>query len=226
MVAILIGKRLCACGTDQTCIPVKVDFVGGGSSTFLTEQGGRDKIFLTDKIPFWFAASGYVILAVTSSIIIPAFFPSLRAWLPSIYGKIGILIVGSFVGSSNGGVIAGLAACGILSSSVAAAADLMQDFKTGHLTLTSSKSMFVSQLVGTALGCVIGPLTFWLFWSCFDLGSPDGLYSLPYAVIYREMAIVGVEGFTGLPKYCLSFTVGFLLLALALNLTRDLAPGN
>lgn len=193
-----------------------------------------------------------MILAVTSSIIIPAFFPSLSWYLvlflyiiapalafcnsygtgltdrglSSIYGKIGILIVGSFVGSSNGGVIAGLAACGILSSSVAAAADLMQDFKTGHLTLTSSKSMFVSQLVGTALGCAIGPLTFWLFWSCFDLGSPDGLYSLPYAVIYREMAIVGVEGFTGLPKYCLSFTVGFLLLALALNLIRDLAPGN
>lgn len=73
------------------------------------------------------------------------------------------------------------------------------------------------------MGCVIAPLTFWLFWTCFDLGSPDGLYKVPYAIIYREMAIVGVEGFTELPKYCLWFAFGSLFIALALNLMRDFA---
>ncbi|KAI8550170.1 hypothetical protein RHMOL_Rhmol06G0084400 [Rhododendron molle] len=204
--AILIGKRLCACGTDQTCIPVKEDFVGGGSSTFLTEQGERDKIsYRRDTLLvccFWVCDIGCNVIDHNSSLLS---FPKL---------VLGALSVNHCSCSrllqllcSNGGVIAGLlAACalqekvsgGILSSSVVAVADLIQEFETGHLTLTSSESMFVSQLVGTAIGCVISPLTFWLYWSCFDLGSPYGLYSLSYAVIYREMAIVGVEVFTRL----------------------------
>ncbi|PQP94471.1 putative metal-nicotianamine transporter YSL6 [Prunus yedoensis var. nudiflora] len=99
----------------------------------------------------------------------------------------------------------------------------MQDFKTGYLTMSSAKSMFISQLVGTAMGCVIAPLTFWLFWTAFDIGSPDGPYKAPNAVIFREMAILGIEGFSGaqaLPGYVL----WFFLAALVLNLLRDVTP--
>ena len=46
------------------------------------------------------------------------------------------------------------------------------------------------------MGCV-ALLTFWLFWTAFDIGSPDGPYKAPFAVIMREMAILGVEGFSG-----------------------------
>ncbi|XWS43989.1 hypothetical protein CRYUN_Cryun15aG0006300 [Craigia yunnanensis] len=128
----------------------------------------------------------------------------------------------SLVGS-NGGVMAGLAACGVMMSIVSTAADLMQDFKTGYLTLSSAKSMFVSQLLGTAMGCVIAPLTFWLFWTAFDVGSPDGPYKAPYAVIW-EMAILGIEGFSELPKRCLALCCGFFMGALIVNLLRDVTP--
>ncbi|KAE8711016.1 hypothetical protein F3Y22_tig00110307pilonHSYRG00138 [Hibiscus syriacus] len=39
--------------------------------------------------------------------------------------------------SSHGGVLAGLAACGVMMNIVSTASDLMQDFKTGYLTLAS-----------------------------------------------------------------------------------------
>ncbi|XVF80381.1 hypothetical protein PTKIN_Ptkin15bG0065500 [Pterospermum kingtungense] len=70
--------------------------------------------------------------------------------------------------------MAGLAASGVMMTIVSTAADLMQDFKTSYLTLSSIKSMFVSQLLVAAMGCVIAPLTFWLFGRAFDVGSPNG----------------------------------------------------
>lgn len=209
----------------------------------------RNEVFVRDSIPPWLAASGYVALAAISTATIPIIFPQipwylvlvcyilapalafcnsygtgLTDWnLSSTYGKIGLFIFASLVGS-NGGVIAGLAACGVMMSIVSTAADLMQDFKTGYLTLSSPRSMFVSQLIGTALGCVIAPLTFWLYWKAFDIGSPDGVYKAPYAVIYREMAILGIKGFSSLPKHCLEICCVFFLLAIVINLARDVTP--
>jgi len=74
------------------------------------------------------------------------------------------------------------------------------------------------------MGCVIAPLTFWLFWTAFDVGSPDGPYKAPYAVIFREMAILGIEGFSELPKHCLALCCGFFVAALLVNLLRDVTP--
>ncbi|KAL3611851.1 hypothetical protein D5086_002871 [Populus alba] len=169
-------------------------------------------------------------LVLCSYIIAPAlafcnsYGTGLTDWnLTSTYGKIGLFIIASLVGS-DGGVVAGLAASGVMMSIVSTAADLMQDFKTGYLTLSSAKSMFVSQLVGTAMGCVIAPLTFWLFWSAFDIGDPDGPYKAPYAVIFREMAILGIEGFSELPEHCLALCCGFFVAALVINLLRDVTP--
>ena len=222
----------------------------GESSKLLMEQKRRDEIFLKDRIPFWFAAAGYVGLAAISTATIPVIFPPLKWYLvlssyivapalafcnsygtgltdwnlTSTYGKIGLFVMASLVGT-NGGVVAGIAACGVMMSIVSTAADLMQDFKTGYLTLSSAKSMFVSQIVGTAMGCIIAPLTFWLFWTAFDIGSPDGPYKAPYAVIFREMAILGVQGFSELPKHCMALCCGFFVAALVINLLRDMTPG-
>ena len=219
------------------------------SSQLQSEEKRRDEVFLKDRIPTWFAASGYVGLAAISIATIPIIFPPLKWYLvlcsyilapalafcnsygtgltdwslASTYGKIGLFIIAAAVGQ-NGGVIAGVAACAVMMSIVATAADLMQDFKTGYLTLSSAKSMFVSQLIGTAMGCVIAPLTFWMFWTAFDVGSPDDPYKAPYAVIFREMAILGVQGFSELPKYCLEMCGGFFAAALAINLLRDVTP--
>lgn len=224
-------------------------FADGNTSKLLMEEKKRDEVFLRDRIPFWFAASGYVCLVAISMATMPLIFPPLKWYLvlcsyiiapalafcnsygtgltdwslASTYGKVGLFIIAAVVGS-DGGVLAGLAACGVMMSIVSTAADLMQDFKTGYLTMSSAKSMFVSQVIGTAMGCVIAPLTFWLYWTAFDIGSPDSAYKAPYAVIYREMAILGVEGFSSLPQHCLAICIGFFLAALAINLVRDVTP--
>lgn len=224
-------------------------FSGSEDSKLLLEQKRRDEIFLRDRIPSWFAGAGYVGLAAISTAIVPMIFPPLKWYLvlcsyvvapalafcnsygtgltdwslASTYGKIGLFMFASIVGT-DGGVIAGLAACGVMMAIVSTAADLMQDFKTGYLTLSSAKSMFVSQLIGTVMGCILAPLTFWLYWTAFDIGSPDGPYKAPYAVIFREMAILGVEGFSELPKHCMALSCGFFVAALVINLLRDVTP--
>ncbi|KAE8021304.1 hypothetical protein FH972_007208 [Carpinus fangiana] len=250
IIAITI-KELFNQSTKQSNLPVTAEVLDEESSKLLIEQRKRDEIFLKDRIPTWVAAAGYVGLAAISTAAVPVIFPPLKWYLvlssyiiapalafcnsygtgltdwslASTYGKIGLFIIASLVGT-DGGVVAGLAACGVMMSIVSTAADLMQDFKTGYLTLSSAKSMFVSQLVGTAMGCIIAPLTFWLFWTAFDIGSPDGPYKAPYAVIFREMAILGIEGFSELPKHCLAICCGFFVAALIINLLRDVTPTN
>lgn len=242
-------KEMWNSSTKQNNLPIIKEVLDSESSKLLMQRKKQDEIFLKDQIPSWVAASGYVGLAAISTATIPVLFPALKWYLvlssyiiapalafcnsygtgltdwslASTYGKIGLFIIASVVGG-NGGVVAGLVACGVMMSIVSTAADLMQDFKTGYLTLSSAKSMFVSQLIGTAMGCVIAPLTFWLFWTAFDIGSPDGPYKAPYAVIFREMAILGVEGFSELPKHCLAICCGFFVAALVINLLRDVTP--
>ncbi|MBA0840551.1 hypothetical protein Goarm_003129, partial [Gossypium armourianum] len=243
------AKEVCKKSTKQSKLPIVNEVIDNESSKVLAEQRKRDDIFLKDRIPTWFAASGYVALAAISTATIPIIFPPLKWYLvlvsyiiapalafcnsygtgltdwnlSSTYGKIGLFIIASLVGS-DGGVMAGLAASGVMMSIVSTAADLMQDFKTGYITLSSAKSMFVSQLLGTAMGCVIAPLTFWMFWTAFEVGSPDGPYKAPYAVIFREMAILGIEGFSELPKHCLALCFGFFIGAVLVNLLRDVTP--
>ncbi|CAN1838934.1 Probable metal-nicotianamine transporter YSL6, partial [Linum perenne] len=244
----LVNKR-----TKEHKLPVITEIQGAftddETSKVLLEQKRRDEVFLKDRIPTWSAASGYVCLAAISTATMPIIFPPLKWYLvlacyliapalafcnsygtgltdwnlTSTYGKIGLFVIASIIGP-DGGVVGGLAACGVMMTIVSTAADLMQDFKTGYLTLSSAKSMFVSQLIGTAMGCVIAPLTFWMFWSAFDIGSPDGPYKAPYAVIFREMAILGVEGLSELPKHCLALCYAFFAAALVINLLRDVTP--
>ncbi|KAF7018683.1 hypothetical protein CFC21_031945 [Triticum aestivum] len=222
---------------------------GDNISKLLAKEKLLNEVFVKDNIPPWLAGSAYVGLAAISAAIVPMMFPQLKWYLvlsayviapllafcnsygtgltnwnlASTYGKIGLFIFASWVGH-HGGVIAGLAACGVMMSIVSTAGDLMQDFKTGYLTLSSPRSMFVSQLIGTALGCVIAPLTFWLYWIAFDIGNPNGMFKAPYASIYREMSIMGVEGFSVLPQHCLAICFVFFFAAIAINFLRDVTP--
>ncbi|KAM0904578.1 hypothetical protein ACQ4PT_017933 [Festuca glaucescens] len=191
-----------------------------GSSKLSSEEKLLNEVFVKDSIPPWLAGSGYVGLAAISTATVPMMFPQLKWYLvlsayvvapllafcnsygtgltdwnlASTYGKIGLFIFASWVGQ-HGGVIAGLAASGVMMSIVSTAADLMQDFKTGYLTLSSPRSMFVSQLIGTALG-----------------------------FIFREMSILGVEGYSALPQHCLAICTFFFFAALAINLLKDVTP--
>ncbi|KAL3650581.1 Metal-nicotianamine transporter ysl3 [Castilleja foliolosa] len=209
----------------------------------------RNEVFIRDSIPIWVACVGYAFFSIISIIIIPIMFPQLKWYYvlvaymlaPSLsfcnaygagltdmnmaynYGKVALFVLAALSGNDNG-VVAGLIGCGLIKSIVSISSDLMHDFKTGHLTLTSPRSMLVSQGIGTAIGCVVAPLSFFLFYKTFDVGNPDSEYKAPYALIYRNMAILGVEGFSALPQHCLQLCYGFFVFAVLVNLSRDLLP--
>ncbi|KAG4379164.1 hypothetical protein AAZX31_17G181100 [Glycine max] len=211
----------------------------------------RNEVFVRERIPIWLAFTGYILFSAISIIIIPLIFPEVKwyyvvvAYLlaPTLsfcnaysagltdmnmaynYGKVALFVLAALGGKSHG-VVAGLVGCGVIKSLVSTSSDLMQDFKTGHLTFASPRSMLLSQAIGTAIGCVLAPLTFFLFYKAFDVGNPDGDYKAPYAIIYRNMAILGVEGFSALPHHCLQLCCGFFAFAVATNLVRDLNPKN
>ncbi|KAK3144204.1 hypothetical protein QOZ80_4AG0310030 [Eleusine coracana subsp. coracana] len=215
------------------------------------DEERRTEQFLKDQIPKSVAYGGYVAVAAISIGTLPQVFPQLKWYyilvayvfapvlafcnaygsgltdwsLASTYGKLAIFIFGAWAGASNGGVLVGLAACGVMMSIVSTASDLMQDFKTGYLTLASPRSMFISQVIGTAMGCVIAPCVFWLFYKAFtDIGVSGTEYPAPYAIVYRNMAILGVDGFSSLPEHCLTLCYVFFAAAIVINLVRDLAP--
>ncbi|KAH7332423.1 hypothetical protein KP509_20G086500 [Ceratopteris richardii] len=244
-ILIITGKTIYANSKTKQQLPI----VSVPEEGELVEEQKLDEIFMKEGVPSWVAACGYVALAAVAVGIIPLLFPPLKWYfvllcylvapalafcnaygagltdwsLASTYGKLGLFVFASWAGS-NGGVMAGLAACGVMMSIVSTASDLMQDFKTGYLTASSPRSMFVSQLAGTLMGVIVAPLTFWMFWVAFDIGNPDGEYQAPMAVIYREMSLIGVQGFSALPSHCLELCCGFFAAALALNVLRDSVP--
>ncbi|TVU46840.1 hypothetical protein EJB05_06411, partial [Eragrostis curvula] len=209
----------------------------------------HDDAFNRDTIPAWLAYTGYALLSVVAVVAIPMMFRQVRwyyvilayALAPVLgfsnsygtgltdinmaynYGKVALFIFAAWAGRDDG-VVAGLVVCGLVKLLVLMSADLMHDFKTAHLTLTSPRSMLAAQAIGTAMGCVLSPLTFFLFYRAFDVGNPDGYYKVPYALIYRNMAILGVQGFSALPRHCLSLSVGFFTFAVLTNVLRDVLP--
>ncbi|WCJ25084.1 YELLOW STRIPE like 7 [Euphorbia peplus] len=237
------------CSKKETVLPIANGSSDPANSAAVSfDDQRRTELFLRDQIPSWFAVAGYVIIAVISIITVPHIFHQLKWYyivviyiiapvlafcnaygcgltdwsLASTYGKLAIFIIGAWAGAANGGVLAGLAACGVMMNIVSTASDLMQDFKTGYMTLASPRSMFISQIIGTAMGCVISPCVFWLFYKAFnDLGLPSSEYPAPYALVYRNMAILGVDGFSALPKNCLTLCYIFFIAAMAVNALRD-----
>ncbi|CAN0840847.1 Metal-nicotianamine transporter YSL1 [Linum grandiflorum] len=214
------------------------------------EDKKQTELFLREKIPMWVGLVGYIAFSTLSTIAVPMIFPQLKWYYvvvayilaPSLafcnaygagltdinmaynYGKVALFVLAAVSGKQNG-VVAALAGCGLVKSVVSVACILMQDFKTAHLTRTSPKAMFASQVIGTALGCIMAPLSFFLFYKAFDVGNPNGEFKSPYALIYRNMAILGVEGFSALPRHCLQLCYGFFAFAVGINMVRDAAPG-
>lgn len=221
---------------------------GRAVSSQTYDEQRRTELFMRDRIPAWIAVVGYVSIAIVSTATLPHIFHQLKWYyivviyivaptlafcnaygcgltdwsLASTYGKLAIFTIGAWAGGGNGGVLTGLAACGVMMNIVSTASDLMQDFKTGYMTLASPRSMFVSQVIGTAMGCVISPCVFWLFYKAFaNFGVPGSTYPAPYATVYRNMAILGVEGFSALPDHCLMLCYIFFAVAIGVNGIRD-----
>lgn len=209
----------------------------------------QKELFVREKIPMWIGVAGYVFFSIISIIAVPIVFPQLKWYYvvvayflaPSLafcnaygagltdinmaynYGKVALFVLAALSGKENG-IVAALAGCGLIKSVVSVACTLMQDFKTAQLTCTSPRAMFMSQVIGTAVGCVMAPLSFFVFYKAFDVGNPKEEFKAPYALIYRNMAIVGAQGFSALPHHCLHLCYGFFGFAVAANLVRDLSP--
>ncbi|KAK4843353.1 hypothetical protein QYF36_007147 [Acer negundo] len=209
----------------------------------------QNEIFLRENIPMWVGIVGYIVFSILSIIVIPIMFPQLKWYYvvvayilaPSLsfcnaygagltdinmaynYGKVALFVIAALSGKENG-LVAGLVGCGLIKSVVSVACILMQDFKTALYTRTSPRAMFLSQAIGTAIGCVTAPLSFFLFYKAFDVGNPNGEFKAPHALIYRNMAILSVEGFSALPHHCLQLFYGFFAFAVAVNLVKDLSP--
>ncbi|MED6111177.1 putative metal-nicotianamine transporter ysl6 [Stylosanthes scabra] len=217
IILITVREMYRASSKETTSLPIVTEILDDESSRLLLEEKKREEVFLKDRIPTWFAVAGYVGLAAISIGTIPIIFPPLKWYLVLC----SYLLAPALAFCNSYG-------CGLTDWSLASTYGKIGLFIiaaiVGYLTLSSAKSMFVSQLIGTAMGCIIAPLTFWMFWTAFDIGSPDGPYKAPYAVIFREMAILGVQGFSELPKHCLAMCGGFFAAALVINLLRDLIP--
>lgn len=112
----------------------------------------RTNVFLKDQMPTSLVLFCYCSFAVLSMILIPYIFPQLHRreifilylvapvlafsnsygsgltdWsLGSSYGKLAVFIFGAVAGGKDGGVVSGLAACGVAMGIVSTASDLMQ----------------------------------------------------------------------------------------------------
>ncbi|KAL2631050.1 hypothetical protein R1flu_015736 [Riccia fluitans] len=227
----------------------KSEMKGEDEEEHLDDRRRKD-VFLNDTVPYWLAFTGYTFLSIVSIIAIPYMFPSVKWYyvlvaylvgplfafcnaygagltdfnLATSYGKLILFCFAAWAGGGGGGILAGLAGCGVMMSILVAAAVLMQDFKTGYLTLSSPKSMFAAQLIGGVMGCVLAPATFWIFWTAYDIGDPNGPYRAPIAILYRSLALLGIEGFGLLPKHCLQLCYGWFAFAVLLNVVRDSLP--
>ncbi|KAK7391844.1 hypothetical protein VNO78_20267 [Psophocarpus tetragonolobus] len=214
-----------------------------------TEDLKQTEAFLVENIPMRIGIIGYIVFTIISIIIIPRMFPQLKwyyavvayIFAPSLafcnafgagltdinmaynYGKVALFILAAVTGKENG-VVAGLVGCGIIKSVISVSCILMQDFKTAHYTRTSPRAMFTCQVIGIAMGCVAAPLSFFLYYKAFDVGNPHGEFKAPYALIYRNMAIIGVQGFSALPQHCLQLCFGFFAFAIGVNMVRDFSP--
>ncbi|CAM0945012.1 unnamed protein product [Alopecurus aequalis] len=209
----------------------------------------RNEVFTREYIPSWIAYTGYAFLSIIAIIVLPIMFRQVKWYYVVVayvlapvlgfsnaygtgltdmnmsynYAKIALFTFAAW-GGKDDGVIAGLVGCGIVKQLVQVSADLMHDYKTGHLTLTSPRSMLVGQAIGTAMGCIIAPSTFLLFYKAFDIGNPEGYWKAPYALMFRNMAILGVEGFSALPRRCLQLSAACFAFSVLVNLIRDFSP--
>jgi len=210
----------------------------------------RDAVFMRDAIPGWIGWAGYAAFGVLGVAVIPLLYPACRWYMvatayavapafcfanayaagltdwdmASMYGKLCIFAFAAWGGVAGGGVIAGLAICGVVLSTTSAASGLMFDFKTGWITQSSPRAMFAAQTLGSAIGCLVGPLTFSLFYRAFPVGVEHSEYPAPYATIYRGMAILGTQGFGALPSHCLELFAALFAASFLLGLARDALP--
>ncbi|KAI5011309.1 hypothetical protein ZWY2020_013446 [Hordeum vulgare] len=180
----------------------------------------RTQVFLRDRIPTMAPVIGYMVLSLISTVVIPQLYPQLRYH----HVAFAYIIAPVFAFCNAYGTAAWwLAACAIIVSNVSTASDLMQDHKTGYITLTSPHTITICQAAGTALGCVVNPVIFWVFYRVYNSGAHDDRNSIgPYAKVYRGISVLGMTE-NGLPKHTMLLCKIFLALALSISVLREVS---
>ncbi|KAK9868357.1 hypothetical protein WJX84_007164 [Apatococcus fuscideae] len=215
------------------------------------ERMVRTKYFKQEGLPWWTGITGYLFFAVLGVACIPQLYPQVKWYyvlicyfvapplsianafstaltdqnFASTYGKLAIFLFAAWSGPSNNGIIVGNVICNVVMACIHSGTELMQDFRTGYLTCSSSKAMFLAQIIGALMGCILAPASFYLIYNAFpDIGHPGSAFPVTYGPIYRGIAAVGVSGLGTLPKYCLWMCLGWFLVGIGLDILRDLLP--
>lgn len=55
----------------------------------------------------------------------------------------------------------------------------------------------------------------------YNIGNPDGEYKAPFAAVWRNIAVVAINGSKDLPKHCLGLAGGAFGFAIVLSLIRE-----
>lgn len=209
----------------------------------------RTKMFLKGHIPTPITIGGFLLTGTISAVAIPFIFPQVEpihiavayiiapvlnfcnaygvgvsdfSFAPG-YGRFAIFLFGSWIGLSQGGVLGSLVASSVVVAVMLPATDLIQNLKLAYMTLTSPRSLLIGQAIGTAMGCVFGPIVFYYYYNLPDFGQPDSEYPIYGGKTYRALAIAATQGSEGLPKHALLFAVIFFFISLALNIVKELS---
>ncbi len=83
---------------------------------------------------------------------------------------------------------------GVIMASVTASCEIMQDFRSGYLTYTSTIAMVIGQVLGALAGTIISPIIYQIYYHAFPIGVVGGPYPAPYADQSRAMVRGGSGG--------------------------------
>lgn len=102
-------------------------------------------------------------------------------------------------GSLSSSITSNLMAAGITGGGASQAADMMQDFKTGHIFGASPKKQFKAQLWGIVAGILFAVPVYILFTSTWEIGGEK--LPAPAAQAWKAVAMVMSKGLHVLPIY-------------------------
>ncbi len=99
----------------------------------------------------------------------------------------------------------------------------MYAFRAGHAVLANPLAIFLAQLLGAVVGCLIAPAALVMYAKQDPLGGAT--FPAPEAVVWRKNAATAAAGGIGqLPDYTWAFALGAAALSLVLCVLRDIVP--
>lgn len=104
-------------------------------------------------------------------------------------------------------IVANMIAGGLSEAGAMQAGELMQDFKTGHLTLTSPRSQFYGQLIGSFCGIFVSTFAYQLYVKVYTIPSPS--FPAPAASMWLNFARLVNDG--EIPRHSREWMIGCAL---------------